>query len=189
MSTGIATIVKARLIHLIDGRLQDPKQSYLDEMKGATALSDLALQLGFVEGDGTDHVDVEAFGEDVAGAWWGHFPKKAEIVQAGYRQALELALQYTPAKPIVTYWVRDLPRFEVIVSDSVNEVHVFWLTPKAPAPNPPPAGNEFYEDMWLVATPERVDEVLAKLPDDYEITDPIELEGIEGVQVFRLVGY
>lgn len=189
MATGVATIVKAKLIRLIDARLQKPTEELQRELFEIPALSDVARQAGLLSVTTEHHINIEALGPEREGAWWGEQSHKDGIVRAGYRKAFALALQSCPPKPIVTYWIREVPRFEVVVAETPREVHVFWLTPEAPPPTPPPHGSEFNEDMWLVATDQRIDEVKSLLPADYYVDPLEEFKDIDGVQIMRLVGY
>jgi hypothetical protein len=189
MATGVATIVKARLIRLIDIRLKSPTEALKQELFQVPSFSELADAAGLLEVTTAHHIDVEALGDDQRDAWWGDQAHKDGIIRAGYRKAFQLALESQPPKPIVTYWIREVPRFEVVVAETPLEVHVFWLTPKAPPPTPPPAGREFNENMWLVATDQRITDVKALLPTGYQV-DPVEdFADINGVQILRLVGY
>lgn len=189
MGTGVSTIVKGRILRLIDQRLQHPRTEFLQELESGQGLSGIARSLGYIDaGAGTHHADVEMLGNHDGESWWPDQQAKAAKIRAAYIQALRLALEYTPPKPVVTYWIREGPRFETMVADSQREVHVFWLTPEAPAPAPPAAGNEFREDLWLVSTPERIQQIRAPLQ-QYQVEEPFELPKANGVQCFRIIGY
>jgi len=74
-------------------------------------------------------------------------------------------------------------------------VLILILTPKPNKPpigpdHPhPPAANTFQDNLWLIASSARIDEVRGEHPPSYNLPDAEEYAGIPGVKVQRLVGY
>jgi hypothetical protein len=119
-----------------------------------------------------------------------------DIVRGGYIQAIQLALGTSPPKPIVSYWIitgrqdTDLDGFEVFVAESDREVHVLILTPM-PAFNPVPPLNGRQEDMFIVATTQRIQDIDQNVwpkGAGYPRT-PSPLPGTVGVGCLRVLSY
>src|SRR5262249_17937572 len=144
MGGTLTTVSKGRLIRAIDQRLRVPKQEYLDELQSGQPLLSIGLDSGIVADAQQDHVRVEAFGgPDSPRAFWPKLQFKEQIGRAGYSQDLQIAVAPLrrnppdPPKSIVSYWMVGGENFEIMVADSVQEVTVFWVTPRFSPPTPP----------------------------------------------------
>jgi hypothetical protein len=122
-----------------------------------------------------------------------------DIVRGGYIRAIQLALGKNPLaepKPIVTYWIvtgrkdGDPDAFEVFVAETPNEVHVMILTPTpSHFPEPPDAEDENVEDMWIVATSDRVRDIDQNVYPSGYTREYAPLPGVNGVECLRVIGY
>lgn len=189
MGGKLSAVAKGRLMRLVDGSLEVPVQAFLDELTNGTSMVDLGLGKNILKPTQVGHVNDEVFGEaGNAKAWWPTEEEKQDIVRGGFIQALTVALGHNPPVPIQCYWVVGVEEFEMIVSDCKNQVNVFLLTPTPSKPlNPPPTG--VLEDMWVVATDARCDELFAKIPPSYGPQPPETIPATPGVKMLRLWGY
>jgi hypothetical protein len=191
MGSGALTPVsKGRLIQAIDARLKSPRREYLDELeKGSAELVEIGLDTRIVNTPKVEeHVRTEIFG-----SWWPDVALKPEIIRSAYIQAMRVALAPLdrrppdPPKPIVTYWVKGMKNFELMVAESEQQVTVFLLTPDHPAHLPPPAPADVQENLWVIAPDARIAELRATFPKDYNLEPPETLG--RGVQAQRVRGY
>ena len=189
MGGRLSPIAKGRLLKLVDQNLEKPVQAFLDELTSGTSMVDLGLDKHILNTTQVGHVEDEIFGDaGNAKAWWPSEAEKQEIVRGGFIQALKVALGHTPPVSIQCYWVCCVDHFEIIVADCPDQVNVFLLTPAPAKPLSPPA-NGSVEDMWVVATETRCQELFAAIPLNYGAVPPQDIASVAGVKVLRLFGY
>jgi len=139
------------------------------------------------------HMSGDIFGTN----WWPDTPaNKADILRAAYIKAIELANEPGPQgdpKPIITYHIKGLEKdvFEVTVAATDREVHVLWLTPRAPAPAGTPPLQE--QDLWLVGSKGRVTAAHNRYLDmgyaEAEVPKVDPAPGIDGVCIMNCPTY
>lgn len=135
--------------------------AFRKDLASGKKLGELAVKHRVIAKKERAHVDKDAFGGfRTLKAWWPGYAKKQEIVREGYALAYEKAHEGKRALPIVTYWVTGANRFEIAVARSDHQVTVFLATPKPPPPTK--ASEQIEEDIWFVATSERIKEIAAQ---------------------------
>jgi hypothetical protein len=190
--SGCATIVKkGSLIQKIDKRLASPKKEYLEElesMKAGDLLSDLAIEKkhGTLRKQEKEHADIEWFGKGEG--WWPHLKDKEKKIRFAYIHALKIALEYSPPRPIQTFWLSGVPdTFQCYVYNSgeaAGAVIVFWVTPLVPELSSQTV--ETPKDLWVIAGLDEIEAMRAKLPDDYVADEPEKCD--DGVYLFKSIG-
>ena len=128
------------------------------DLASRAKLGDLGIKHGVIDKSAKTHVEEDAFGGfKILKAWWPGFAKKEEIVREGYALAYEKAGEGKKMLPIITYWVTGGNHFEIAVARSDHQVTVFLATP--PPPPPTKDRKEVDEDIWFVATTDRIEEI------------------------------
>jgi len=195
MGGRLSVIAKGRLLQLVDKNLEKPERAFLDELTNGQSMVVLGLNKQIIKQSQVDHVEKEIFGDGpTSGAWWPKEHEKQAIVRGGFITALQLSLEHNDENgqpkpvPIECYWVVGVDHFEIIVSDCAAQVNLFLLTPKpGPQLTPLPAG--MMEDMWVVATEVRCDELYGMIPPNYGAAPPEPIPSVTGAKILRLWGY
>jgi hypothetical protein len=193
MPGALSFISKGDMLSRVDEAYKAPTHEMLEQLKDPKRpLSDTAVGLKILIGNG-DLKHAAEFLENADGAWWEDVKEKESIVRCGYVKALENALQYWPPKPVVSYWVTGVEAFEVVVSETPQEVQVFLLTPTHP-PIDRPRGvrlRPVTEQLWVISTEDKLDDRIRKPIRAAGLTpDPAEeFQGFKKVRAQRLVGY
>jgi hypothetical protein len=189
MGGKLSVIVRGRLMKKIDDNLTQPDKASLDELTAGTSMVDLGLAKGILTTQGdVDHVNDEVFGDNQdPDAWWPDEPEKQEVVRGGFIQAITGSRGHQPPVPIHSYWISGVNTFEVIVADRITHVDLFLLTPN-PRVVPQPANVGLKEDLWMVATKDRCDEIYNGIPNNYPKEKPEDVPGVTA-QRLRLCGY
>jgi hypothetical protein len=146
------------------------------------------------------HSKDEFFGDNAAQCFFPLMAGDSEdnIVRGAFIRALDLALA-VPApgspKPIVTYWIvtgraDGAPdAFEAFVAETAAEVHVLLLTPEPVNVPAAPPGGEIVEDMFVVATNQRIQQITQKFQQPSYSVIPVVVPGVVGVGCLQVVGY
>ncbi|MBW2269498.1 MAG: hypothetical protein JRH16_13065 [Deltaproteobacteria bacterium] len=188
MSTIVRYIGKGTTLRKIDDRLQNPSQQQLRELLDHPALMDIALLTGMFGESGRYHVENEGLGgPGVEGAHWPEYERKEAIVRAGFIKALRRSLATEPPKPIVSYWVSGLPTFEIVVTESRQQVTLLFLSPPWKEGAPPPASLD--EDVWVIGSDDRIEALQAQFPKGSNLEQAERPEAADGVKIQRLRGW
>lgn len=208
MTGRLSTVERGRHIDTTDQALRDPKEDLLRRLEAIspdefTEFGRENLNLSSDERD-VRHIEKEFLGDAGPQASFpakGKIPasaKKQAILHAAYIQALRVALYKDPnakrptrrktALPIVSYWISGVPHYEVYVSLSSTdrEVHVMIFTPTSQTSVKAAALGGRRENMWAIATNERIAELRKQLPDSWATDDIID---IHGTQCQKLMSY
>jgi hypothetical protein len=204
MAGAVVRITKGKMFQATDAILATPppgktlaewyQQLRQDLVDGQDSMAALASEVGVISGP-TDvtHVEDEALG-DGQDAFWPTIPGKNQILREGFIEAYDLALSKQPTRPIVTFWliVGDEDVFEVVVSSNPSQVTLFWVTSEPPLWGT--CRGLVQEDLWLVASDMRAQQVLSRYDDSSLLemrkagandTPP---RTVPGVRVVRLRG-
>lgn len=185
-------------------RLQELRNRFV----GGMALVDIAAQKLAVGKDErvvrnpveVKHTRDEFLGDDPSVRFFPQTTddREDQIVRGAFIRALDLALAPpAPAapKPIVTYWVitgrtDGAPdAFEAFVAETSAEVHVLLLTPEPAYVPTPPSGGDIVEDMYVVSTTLRIQQIEQRLQQVAYPVLPVPLPGTNGVGCLRVIGY
>lgn len=179
------TVGKGRIVNDADSILGAPTEELLDGLKNAVRLSDRALAVGVISPGDKPHVDTDWFGA----SWWPDYPAKEEIVKDAYIKAMELSLANAEPKPVVSYWLYGLERFEAMVAESDHQVTLFIITPSHPPVTLPPPTEALLEKLWIIAKEDRIAEIRDSYPPGYNMDQLIEPGFPTGIKRLRVKGY
>lgn len=198
---GDALITKGRFFNAVDAHLRSPNANHLRDLRSTSTLFQIGLDTRIaLVSDGT-HIQRNILGnsESDPECWWPELPDKEEILRSAYIHAVELSLAHAaathgPPLPIESLWIWGTEWiFEVIVSKSQSQITLVLITPKPPVPRAhPPVEHTFMEDVWVVSSEARLDQIIA----DHEPSHQKRLtkESIPGssaayIKKLRLLGY
>ncbi|HZR83416.1 MAG TPA: hypothetical protein VFD92_20140 [Candidatus Binatia bacterium] len=187
MPESLFLITKGRIITNADLNLRHPTHALYEGLRAIPRMSDRAAlpEFGVLRESDKPHVDDEFFGKK----WWPEIQHKEDIVREGYLKAMKLSLAHAIQKPIVSYWITGLPKFEVMVAESDHQITVFLLTPLPPEPQLPPAEKTYDENLWLIAAEERIAELRDAHPAAYEMAKLEEPTTTVGIRCLRAKGF
>jgi len=210
MSGRLSTVVRGRFIEATDQALRNPSEALLRKVE-ALAAKDIAKfsreNLGHpADEKAVHHAEKEFFGDDPDKASFrgDGIPDgegKRAIHHASLVQALRVALYKDPDAekphqkrekplPIVTYWISGGQKYEIYValSSTDQEVHVLIVTPPpGTEAKPPPTGR--LENIWVVASDERIEELRKKVPDTYRLPPSFQIPGATGAHLQKVMSY
>jgi hypothetical protein len=175
MAGAVIRITKGKMFQETDAILATPppgktlaqwyQQLRQDLVDAQDNMAAMASEVGVISGPADVwHVQDEALGNGV-GAFWPKIKDKEQILQEGFIRAYDLALSQQPTRPVVTFWliVSDENVFEVVVSSNPNQVTLFWVTSEPPGWGA--CQGLVAEDLWLVASRPRIEDVLSRYSD------------------------
>ena len=187
MPESLFLITKGRIITNSDLNLRHPTHALYEGLRAAPRMSDRAALAEFqvIRESDKDHVDNDFFGK----RWFPDVPDKEDIVREGYLKAIKLSLAHAIQKPVVSYWITGLPKFEVMVAESEHQITVFLLTPQPPIGKLPPAEKTYDESLWLIAPTERIAEIRDAHPAEYQMAKLQEPTTTPGIGCLQAKGY
>lgn len=186
----VSCLVRGEVLSRIDNDLRYPTQEKLDELKANTLLQ---LALKHLSPEEMQHAQDHGLGN----VWWPQYPNKEAILRNAYIAAVELSLATGGNKPILTFWVRGLNRFEAVVVETATQIIVHWLTPDPPNANPPDPNDpnvhpRMDEGVWAVAEAARIDAYVEPFTElNYQgAADPERFKNnVPGVKAWHVVHY
>ena len=168
MAGGQLSITKSRILIGLDNyfslRTVAELQADRTELQTGVDLADRGVAKGVLTDPNNNPMDYDHVKKEVFGTWWPQFPDRQSIVRAGYIQAITLAISGATKRTIVSFWApvaTDL--FEITVADAGEQVILTLVTP-APPKLPKPIIPGITEDLWLVASSQRVNDMKAMFP-------------------------
>ena len=185
MPESMFLITKGRILTNADKNLRHPTHGLYEGLRSALKMSDNAKVTDVIVESDRSHVEDEFFGKK----WWPEIPHKEDIVREGYLKAMKLSLAHVTQKSVVTYWIAGVPKFEVMVAESDHQITLFLLTPKPPEGQLPAAEHSYPENLWVVATEDRIAEIRDSYPAEYGMGALEESTTTRGIKCLQAKGY
>jgi hypothetical protein len=207
MTGRLSMVSRGKFIDHVDNALSNPDEALLRAHEGVTLdqLVELGEKIRTIPNDQHVHTNIQFLGDDPTQGFFPpsklipDFAGKSAILTSAYIQALRVALYSNPdaapdlrvprkvALPIKTYWITGVDYFEIYVSlsNSDSEVHVLLMTPDPEnVPKKPSIGTP--ENMWAIATDDRIKHLYEEIPKEYGAAPPF---SIKQAQCLKLWGY